>query len=70
MVDLEHFAEAQGYTIFFLTGRPIAQHDGTVANLTNAGYDVSDANLYLKDHVDAVAVARARRRARPTSTSR
>jgi hypothetical protein len=49
MVDLEHYAEAQGYTVFFLTGRPLAQHDGTVANLTNAGYDVDTANLYLKD---------------------
>jgi HAD superfamily, subfamily IIIB (Acid phosphatase) len=49
MVELEHFAEAQGYTVFFLTGRGIGQHDGTLANLTSAGYDVSDANLYLKD---------------------
>ena len=32
-----------------LTGRSITQHDGTVANLTNAGYDVDSANLYLKD---------------------
>ncbi len=49
MVDLEHFAEAQGYTVFFLTGRPISQHEGTSANLTGEGYDVIDANLYLKD---------------------
>ncbi|MGN6608260.1 MAG: HAD family acid phosphatase [Jatrophihabitans sp.] len=49
MVALEHAAEAHGYTVFFLTGRPIAQHDGTVANLTDVGYDVTDANLYLKD---------------------
>jgi len=49
MVDLEHYAESKGYTVFFLTGRPVAQHDGTVANLTNVGYDVTDANLYLKD---------------------
>jgi hypothetical protein len=49
MVDLEHYAESQGYTVFFLTGRPITQHDGTVANLTNAGYDVKTDNLYLKD---------------------
>jgi hypothetical protein len=49
MVDLEHFAESQGYTVFFLTGRPITQHDGTVANLTNVGYDVDASNLYLKD---------------------
>ena len=49
MVDLEHYAEANGYTVIFLTGRPISQRDGTVANLTNAGYDVDSANLYLKD---------------------
>jgi hypothetical protein len=49
MVDLVHFAESHGYTVFFLTGRPVAQHDGTIANLVNAGYDVVDANLFLKD---------------------
>lgn len=49
MVDLEHFAESKGYTVFFLTGRPEAQRDGTVANLSNEGYDVNSANLYLKD---------------------
>jgi HAD superfamily, subfamily IIIB (Acid phosphatase) len=49
MVDLEKWAESQGYTVFFLTGRPIAQRPGTVANLTNAGYDVVANNLYLKD---------------------
>jgi hypothetical protein len=49
MVDLEQFAEAHGYTVFFLTGRPVAQHDGTLTNLTNVGYDVVDANMYLKD---------------------
>jgi hypothetical protein len=50
MVDLEHYAESKGYTVFFLTGRGIARHDGTLANLTNEGYDVVDANLYLKDN--------------------
>ena len=49
MVELEHYAETKGYTVFFLTGRPAAQRAGTVANLENAGYDVQDANLYLKD---------------------
>jgi hypothetical protein len=49
MVDLEQHAESKGYTVFFLTGRPIAQRDGTMANLTDAGYDVDAANLYLKD---------------------
>jgi hypothetical protein len=50
MVDLEHYAEAKGYTVFFLTGRGTARHDGTVTNLTSEGYDVVDANLYLRDN--------------------
>jgi hypothetical protein len=49
MVDLEQYAEAHGYTVFFLTGRPISQHVGTITNLTNEGYDVVDSQLYLKD---------------------
>ncbi|MDT4917273.1 MAG: hypothetical protein QOI15_2658 [Pseudonocardiales bacterium] len=53
MVELEQYAEAQGYTVFFLTGRPqnatSNQRPGTLANLTHAGYDVTDANVYLKD---------------------
>ena len=53
MVGLEHFAEDHGYTVFFLTGRPhnptTNQTAGTLANLTAAGYDVTAANVYLKD---------------------
>ena len=49
MVDLEHYAESKGYTVFFLTGRGIARHAGTLTNLTSEGYDVVDANLYLKN---------------------
>jgi predicted secreted acid phosphatase len=49
MVQLEKTAEAAGYQVYFLTGRPISQHDGTVANLTAAGYDVQDSHLFLKD---------------------
>ncbi|SHG73197.1 HAD superfamily, subfamily IIIB (Acid phosphatase) [Jatrophihabitans endophyticus] len=49
VVDLEKYAEARGYTVFFLTGRPEAQRSGTIQNLTSEGYDVSSANLYLKD---------------------
>jgi hypothetical protein len=53
MVDLEHFAESKGYTVFFLTGRPhnptTDQTPGTLANLTAAGYDVDPDNVYLKD---------------------
>jgi hypothetical protein len=50
MVDLEHFAESKGYTVFFLTGRPETQRAGTIANLASEGYDVSSGNLYLKDY--------------------
>jgi hypothetical protein len=53
MVELEQYAESKGYTVFFLTGRPIAQHDGTLTNLVDQGYDVTDANLYLKDKTGA-----------------
>jgi hypothetical protein len=53
MVELEHFAIDHGYTVFFLTGRPhnptTDQTPGTLANLTNVGYDVTPANVYLKD---------------------
>ena len=55
MVGLEKYAEGLGYTIFFLTGRPqnpttgANQRPGTIANLEAVGYDVTDANLYLKD---------------------
>ncbi len=36
--------------VFFLTCRNILQHDGTLTNLTNEGYDLIDATLYLKDN--------------------
>ena len=54
MVDLEKKAIAEGYTVFFLTGRPSAppasdQTAGTLANLTDAGYVVNPANVFLKD---------------------
>ena len=49
MVDLEHFAESQGYTVFFLTGRPRGRKPapGTLANLTAAGYDVDRATTCI-----------------------
>ena len=40
MVDLAQYAQSQGYTVLFLTGRPGTQKDGTIANLEDAGYDV------------------------------
>ncbi|HEY7602884.1 MAG TPA: HAD family acid phosphatase [Gaiellaceae bacterium] len=49
MVDLEHYAESKGYTVFFLTGRPETQRAGTEANLTSQGYDVVSANVYLRN---------------------
>ncbi len=43
-------AARQGYEIFFLTGRPEAQRDGTTTNLTEAGYATPAADhLFLKD---------------------
>jgi Predicted secreted acid phosphatase len=51
MVDLVKYATAQGYTVFFLTGRPGTQQAGTLANLAGAGYPaVPASNLYLKDY--------------------
>jgi hypothetical protein len=49
MVGLEKAAEANGYQVYFLTGRPIAQTSGTIANLQAAGYDVDPSHVYLKD---------------------
>jgi putative acid phosphatase of HAD superfamily subfamily IIIB len=49
MVGLEKAAEAKGYDVYFLTGRPISQTDGTLANLKDAGYDVDKSHVFLKD---------------------
>jgi HAD superfamily, subfamily IIIB (Acid phosphatase) len=49
MVGLEKAAEAKGYDVYFLTGRPITQTDGTLANLKDAGYDVDPSKVFLKD---------------------
>jgi HAD superfamily, subfamily IIIB (Acid phosphatase) len=50
MPALVNQAVSEGYTIFFLTGRPISQSPGTVTNLSQAGYPAVPANqLYLKD---------------------
>jgi hypothetical protein len=50
MLDLEAKAEAKGYTVFFLTGRPESQRKPTEDNLTDAGFDFADPNVYLKDN--------------------
>ena len=49
MVGLEKAAEAHGYQVYFLTGRPVSQTAGTLANLTDAGYDVDPSHVFLKD---------------------
>jgi HAD superfamily, subfamily IIIB (Acid phosphatase) len=50
MPALVNQAQADGYTVFFLTGRPISQTAGTAANLVNVGYPTVPASqLYLKD---------------------
>jgi hypothetical protein len=50
MPSLVNKAKSEGYTIFFLTGRPIIQTDGTVTNLHQAGYpSVPAGHLFLKD---------------------
>ncbi len=50
MTQLVSFAQAKGYDIFFLTGRPEAQRAGTTTNLGNVGFPaVTDDHLYLKD---------------------
>lgn len=42
MPALVSHARDDGYTVFFLTGRPEAQRPGTVTNLNNAGYGMQD----------------------------
>jgi hypothetical protein len=50
MPALANAAQAEGYTVFFLTGRPLTQLPGTQTNLTTAGYPaVPTSQLYLKD---------------------
>jgi hypothetical protein len=53
MPHLVRTAKAEGYTIFFLTGRPSSQTDGTVTNLRKVGYPtVPSDQLFLKDLSD------------------
>ena len=50
MPALAALAKADGYQVFFLTGRPESQRAATVANLATAGYGtVANDHLYLKD---------------------
>jgi hypothetical protein len=53
MPALAAHATFDGYTIFYLTGRPENQRAATVQNLVNAGYAAPDtAHLYLQDQVN------------------
>jgi hypothetical protein len=52
MVAVENWAAAHGYTVFFLTGRPVTQLAGTQSNLRSVGYNFDDANVYTKDPAD------------------
>ena len=53
MPHLVKRAKAEGYTIFFLTGRPTSQTSGTVTNLRKVGYPkVPASHLFLKDLSD------------------
>jgi hypothetical protein len=53
MPSLVNRARHEGYSIFFLTGRPDAQRAGTVTNLDNVGYpSVPADHLFLKDLSD------------------
>ncbi|MEV7175339.1 HAD family acid phosphatase [Kitasatospora sp. NPDC093679] len=50
MNTLAKWAEQQGYTVFFVTGRPEAQRTYTAANLAAVGFPTADAShLYLKN---------------------
>jgi HAD superfamily, subfamily IIIB (Acid phosphatase) len=64
MPALASTAQAEGYTVFFLTGRPITQSAGTITNLTNDGYPVVPSQVYLKDNTASWLVSCA-----PTCTT-
>lgn len=51
MPALVNWAHRAGYTVFFITGRPVTQRHATAGNLAKVGYRVpADAShLYLKD---------------------
>jgi predicted secreted acid phosphatase len=57
MPSLVRRAEHDGYTIFYLTGRPEAQRAGTVNNLVSAGYAAPDAAHLFMRNKDANAPA-------------
>ena len=57
MPSLARRAAHDGYSIFYLTGRPESQRAGTVANLVSAGYAAPDAAHLFMRNKDASAPA-------------
>ncbi|AUG76408.1 acid phosphatase [Kitasatospora sp. MMS16-BH015] len=56
MNDLATWAQQQGYTVFFITGRPEAQRASTAANLAAVGFPAADQeHLYLKNKANPPA---------------
>jgi len=57
MPGLVNWANTHGYTVFFLTGRPEAQRDGTEGNLAKVGYQApADAtHLYMRNRTSPPA---------------
>ncbi|HEX3811405.1 MAG TPA: HAD family acid phosphatase [Mycobacteriales bacterium] len=50
MPKLVSWAQAHGYAVFYVTGRPEAQRDATAGNLAKVGYDKPAADhLFLKN---------------------
>lgn len=51
MPALVNWADRAGYEVFFLTGRPQTQREGTARNLAGAGYrqQADDRHLFLRD---------------------
>lgn len=53
MPNLVNWAQQQGYSIFYITGRPEAQRAATAGNLGKVGYDAPAADhLFLKNTAD------------------
>src|SRR4051812_26039058 len=57
MPSLARRAAHDGYTVFFLTGRPESQRSGTVATLVSAGYAAPAAAPLFMRNKDATAPA-------------
>ncbi|MFC5905964.1 HAD family acid phosphatase [Streptacidiphilus monticola] len=56
MNDLANWAKAQGYTVFYITGRPESQRADTVRQLSSQGFpDADDAHLFLKNKANPPA---------------